>query len=136
MPNYVGVHDKIAGQECYRFSQVRRRAGRRLASEGPIPKSAPAEDASIQENEFYSLVQEAGHLESMDRTQTASEAVLATLGETLTGGEAEDVAAQLPGELARILEGEDPVTSLRFLRDDVADSVDRPVRRVLVDFLG
>lgn len=61
----------------------------------------------MQESEFYSLVQEAGHLESMDRTQAASEAVLATLGETLTGGEAEDVAAQLPNELARILEDAD-----------------------------
>ncbi|NUB90781.1 DUF2267 domain-containing protein [Haloterrigena sp. SYSU A121-1] len=61
----------------------------------------------MQENEFYSLVQEAGHLESMDRAQAASEAVLATLGETLTGGEAEDVAAQLPDELARILEDAD-----------------------------
>ncbi|RKD93446.1 DUF2267 domain-containing protein [Halopiger aswanensis] len=62
----------------------------------------------MQENEFYGLVQQAGHLESMDRTQTATEAVLATLGETLTGGEAEDVAGQLPAELAGIVADADP----------------------------
>ena len=61
----------------------------------------------MQENEFYSLVQEAGHLESMDHAQAASEAVLGTLGETLTAGEAEDVAAQLPDDLARIMEDAD-----------------------------
>ncbi|MFC7213726.1 DUF2267 domain-containing protein [Saliphagus sp. GCM10025334] len=61
----------------------------------------------MQEDEFYAHVQEVSHLETTDRAQAASEAVLATLGEALTGGEAEDVAAQLPGELARILEDAD-----------------------------
>ncbi|NKE34370.1 DUF2267 domain-containing protein [Natronococcus sp. JC468] len=61
----------------------------------------------MQENEFYRLVQEASHLETIDRAQVATEAVLKTLGEAVTGGEAEDVAAQLPSELASIVEDAD-----------------------------
>lgn len=61
----------------------------------------------MQNDEFYALVQEAGHLDTTDRARVASEAVFATLGETLTGGEAEDVAAQLPGELAGIVQDAD-----------------------------
>ncbi|ELY50850.1 DUF2267 domain-containing protein [Natronococcus jeotgali] len=61
----------------------------------------------MQENEFYKLVQEASHLETIDRAQVAAEAVFETLGEALTGGEAEDVAAQLPPELASIVEDAD-----------------------------
>lgn len=61
----------------------------------------------MQDDEFYALVQEAGHLETTDRAQVASEAVLETLGETLTGGEAEDVAVQLPDDLAGIVQDAD-----------------------------
>ncbi|WP_049926737.1 DUF2267 domain-containing protein [Halopiger goleimassiliensis] len=61
----------------------------------------------MQENEFYGLVQQAGHLDTMDRTQVVTEAVLETLGETLTGGEAEDVATQLPTDLAGIVQDAD-----------------------------
>jgi uncharacterized protein (DUF2267 family) len=61
----------------------------------------------MQENEFYKLVQEASHLETIDHARVASEAVLETLGETLTGGEAEDIAAQLPSELASLVEDAD-----------------------------
>lgn len=50
----------------------------------------------MDENEFYGRVQERGQLTSTDEAQVATEAVLETLGETLTGGEAEDVARQLP----------------------------------------
>ncbi|WP_246998824.1 DUF2267 domain-containing protein [Halosolutus gelatinilyticus] len=61
----------------------------------------------MQESEFYTLVQEAGHLDTVDRAQEATEGVLRTLGETLTGGEAEDVAGQLPDDLAGIVEDAD-----------------------------
>ncbi|WP_293027253.1 DUF2267 domain-containing protein [Natronococcus sp.] len=61
----------------------------------------------MQEDEFYKLVQEASHLETIDRARIASEAVLETLGETVTGGEAEDVAAQFPSKLASIVEDAD-----------------------------
>ncbi|WP_408959363.1 DUF2267 domain-containing protein [Natrinema sp. 74] len=54
----------------------------------------------MQDDEFYGLVQEAGHLDTTDRARTTTEAVLETLGEALTGGEAKDVAAQLPDEMA------------------------------------
>ncbi len=58
----------------------------------------------MQADEFYSLVQQASHLESTERTRVVTAAVLETLGETLTGGEAEAVATQLPTELAGVLE--------------------------------
>lgn len=58
----------------------------------------------MQEDEFYGLVQENSHLDTSDRARTASEAVLETLGETLTGGQAEDVATQLPEALAGVIE--------------------------------
>lgn len=61
----------------------------------------------MQEREFYALVQEAGHLDTVDRAQVASEAVFETLAETLTGGEAEDVAAQLPDDLAGVIRDAD-----------------------------
>ncbi len=86
----------------------------------------------MQENEFYSLVQEGGHLESMDSAQAASEAVLATLGETLTGGQAEDVAAQLPDGLASILEdaGHD---GAGYDRDQFVDRVGEHLRETDVE---
>ncbi|WP_306056265.1 DUF2267 domain-containing protein [Natronococcus wangiae] len=61
----------------------------------------------MQEDEFYNLVQETSHLDTIDRAQVASEAVLESLGEALTGGEAEDVASQLPPELAGVIEDAD-----------------------------
>ena len=61
----------------------------------------------MQENEFYTLVQQASHADTVERAQVAIEAVLETLGETVSGGQAEDVAAQLPGELAGVLEHAD-----------------------------
>jgi len=61
----------------------------------------------MQADKFYGLVQEAGHLDTTDRARAATEAVLETLGETLTGGEAEDVAAQFPDDLAATVGGAD-----------------------------
>lgn len=61
----------------------------------------------MQQDEFYGLVQERSQLDTTDRTETATEAVLETLGEALTGGEAEDVARQLPSGPAGALERAD-----------------------------
>lgn len=61
----------------------------------------------MEDTEFYGLVQEASHADTTDSAKIASEAVLETLGETLTAGEAENVATQLPGELASHLENAD-----------------------------
>ncbi|WP_049992091.1 DUF2267 domain-containing protein [Natrinema salifodinae] len=81
----------------------------------------------MQENEFYGLVQEAGHLDTTDRAQAATEAVLATLGETLTGGEAENVAAQLPDGLASIVEDADH-DGAGYDREDFVERVGEQLR--------
>ena len=61
----------------------------------------------MQEDEFYTLVQQGCPVDSTDQARTATHAVLETLAETVTGGEAEDVAAQLPDELAEVLDHAD-----------------------------
>ena len=61
----------------------------------------------MQGDEFHRLVQGDYPADSADQARTATHAVLETLAETVTGGESEDVAAQLPGELAEILEHAD-----------------------------
>lgn len=68
----------------------------------------------MQENEFLTSVQRRAHLDSVEEARTATEATLATLGERLTAGEAEDVAAQLPDELAAHLRepGDEPAADL------------------------
>ena len=81
----------------------------------------------MQDDEFYGLVQEAGHLDTTDRARAATEAVLETLGETLTGGEADDVAAQLPGGLATIIEDADH-DGAGYDRDDFVERVGEQLR--------
>ncbi|QCS43548.1 DUF2267 domain-containing protein [Natrinema versiforme] len=81
----------------------------------------------MQESEFYGLVQEAGHLDTTDRAQAATEAVMATLAETLTGGEAENVAAQLPDELAGIVEDADH-DAAGYDREDFVERVSEQLR--------
>lgn len=76
----------------------------------------------MQEDEFYKLVQETSHLDTIDRAQVASEAVLETFGETLTGGEAEDVASQLPPELAGVIQDADH-DGAGYGRDEFFDRV-------------
>ena len=58
----------------------------------------------MQKTEYVGLVQKGGHLETADRAQVAIEAVIETLGESLTDGEAEEMATQLPDELAVTVE--------------------------------
>ncbi|MDF9745511.1 hypothetical protein [Natrinema salsiterrestre] len=48
----------------------------------------------MQENEFYELVQEAGHLDTVDRAAVA-----------LTDGELRDLKSQLDDELDPLFEG-------------------------------
>ena len=55
-------------------------------------------------NEFIAQVQRRAHLDTRDEAELATGAVFETLAERLTGGEAEDLASQLPPELAVYLQ--------------------------------
>lgn len=59
----------------------------------------------MQYDDFVGTVQSKARLPSRGDAVKAIEATLATLGERLAGGEAEDLAAQLPSELAVFLQG-------------------------------
>lgn len=54
-------------------------------------------------DEFLAQVRERGEYPSRDEAQRVSTAVLEVLASRLTPGEAGDLAAQLPGELPRVL---------------------------------
>lgn len=54
----------------------------------------------MQRDEFLSEVEDRAELDDRQRAADATEAVLETLGERLLDGEADDVAAQLPDEVA------------------------------------
>ncbi|MFO7898726.1 MAG: DUF2267 domain-containing protein [Planctomycetota bacterium] len=64
-------------------------------------------------DEFMGQVQDRAHLSSTGEALKAARATLGTLGERLAGGEAADLAAQLPDEVGRFLEsgGKDERTS-------------------------
>ncbi len=55
-------------------------------------------------DEFISQVQRRTNLDSREEAERATRATLETLGERLAGGEAKDLAAQLPPELAQYLQ--------------------------------
>src|SRR5438045_6324256 len=55
-------------------------------------------------DEFISQVQRRAKLDSREEAERATRATLETLGERLAGGEAKDLAAQLPPEIAQYLQ--------------------------------
>ena len=55
-------------------------------------------------DEFISQVQRRAGLASREEAERATRATMETLGERLAGGEAKDLAAQLPPEIAQYLE--------------------------------
>lgn len=57
----------------------------------------------MKHDEFVKEVQRRAGLESREAAEAASAATLATLSEHLAGGEPQDLAAQLPDELAAYL---------------------------------
>jgi uncharacterized protein (DUF2267 family) len=57
----------------------------------------------MQLQAFLGQVQSRAKLESLDSALAATRAILVTLGERLSGNEPEDLAAQLPEELAKFL---------------------------------
>lgn len=57
----------------------------------------------MRHDEFLAVVRERGEYADNDEAQRVTEIVLALLGERLAGGEAKDLASQLPGELQPVL---------------------------------
>lgn|GEM_PF-4175483 len=55
-------------------------------------------------NEFIAQVQRRANLDTQDEAELAAGAVFVTLAERLAGGEAKDLALQLPPELAIYLQ--------------------------------
>src|SRR5437763_16329536 len=55
-------------------------------------------------DEFISQVQRRADLASREEAERATRAAMETLGERLAGGEAKDLAAQLPPEIAQYLQ--------------------------------
>lgn len=60
----------------------------------------------MQTHEFVSAVKESTGLPDNDSAQRAVQATLAVLGQRLSGGEAKDLASQLPGGLKEYLPDE------------------------------
>ncbi len=69
---------------------------------GERPKQKNWEDL-MKHDEFIKQVQHRAHLSSREDAEVATRATLETLAERLVGGEAGDLASQLPGGLARYL---------------------------------
>lgn len=82
----------------------------------------------MQFDEILGLVQDRAHLSSGDEALTATRATLSTLNERLAGGETKDLASQLPGELAKFLDG-----SGQGERFDVHQFLERVSRKEGVD---
>lgn len=74
--------------------------------------------------EFYDTVRREG-LAPDDDAAAATRAVLRTLAQRITSGEAEDLAADLPAEVGDALVGVDPAEAGEFGREEFLDRVDR-----------
>ena len=60
----------------------------------------------MQRDEFVKRVREIGELDSREEAEAAIKATFATLKERLAGNEPNNLAAQIPGDLAEPLQGE------------------------------
>ncbi len=69
-------------------------------------------------DEFVAQVQRRADLKTKDEAVQAIQATLETLGERLTGGEAKDLAAQLPPEIATYLQQPLAGSGVPFTLDD------------------
>ncbi|PLS85535.1 MAG: DUF2267 domain-containing protein [Actinobacteria bacterium] len=98
-------------------------------------------------DEFIEEVRERGHMGSREEAEKATRATLRPLAERLRGGEAKDLASQLPPEIAEHLEHERAGAGESFSLDEFFErvcerdeGVDLPRAvyhaRVVVDVLG
>ncbi len=79
----------------------------------------------MKHDEFIKQVQHRAHLNSRNEAERATRATLETLAERLTGGEANDLASQLPQELAEYLRSASSGMGNRFSLDEFFHRVSR-----------
>lgn len=77
----------------------------------------------MQQHEIFDTVQRRADLESREDAENVTVAVLRTLGERLTAGEAEDIAASLPDELAEVLMSHSDESPAGFSVEEFIDRV-------------
>lgn len=77
----------------------------------------------MQYQEFIDQVRQRAEFASFERAEETTQAILTTLGEYLTGGEANDLAAQLPQGLAEYLRRQPPERSELFSLEDFLQEV-------------
>ncbi len=98
----------------------------------------------MQYDQFLGQVQHRAQLANGDQTVAAVRATLETLGERLYGGEAHNLASQLPFEIGRFLEesiySEDFAIEEFFLRVSLREGADIPTAmrhaRIVMEVLG
>ncbi len=79
---------------------------------------------SMGADDFYGTVQLEGEPASNETAAEATRAVLTTLAERITGGEAEDLAAELPDEVGDALTNVDPDEAEEFSREEFLNRVE------------
>jgi uncharacterized protein (DUF2267 family) len=90
----------------------------------------------LRYDEFLGQVQHRAGLGSHAEAERATRATLETLAERLAGGEAHDLAAQLPPELARSLELPDAGIGAKLTLDEFFELPDAPFHaRVVIGVL-
>jgi uncharacterized protein (DUF2267 family) len=77
----------------------------------------------VKYDEFIKEVQDRGHMESREEARRATRATLETLAERLAGGEPQDLASQLPPELAEYMRYEGEETGNPFSLDEFFEKV-------------
>jgi uncharacterized protein (DUF2267 family) len=77
----------------------------------------------VKYDEFLGQVRHRARLDSRGEADSATRATLETLAERLVGGEARDLAAQLPPERAHFLQPPDAVIGTKLTLDEFFETV-------------
>lgn len=77
----------------------------------------------MKHDEFIGEVQNRGHMESHQEAERATKATLETLAERLAGGEPQDLASQLPPQLAEHMRHQGEETGNPFSLDEFFERV-------------